>query len=108
MAFSSICLKYKTMKKPIIDSTLEELAKAITEQVLTQLAPILNHHQKDANCNEVFTRKQAIEFLSITYGTLHNYIKSGTLEPVRIPGSGRVYFNRCAVYKLLKAGKGGK
>lgn len=92
------------MKKLIVDSNLDELANAIIEHLLPKLTPLL-HQQKDQDCKDVFTRKQVAELLSISYATLHNYIKLGILERVLIPGSGRVYFNRCAVHKLLNGDK---
>jgi excisionase family DNA binding protein len=98
--------KYYFMQKPIVNSTLEELVKAVTDQVFALLAPFLNQY-KDPNCEDILTRKEVAALLSISYATLHNYVHAGTLKPVRIAGSGRVYFNRCEVYKLFNSGKGG-
>jgi excisionase family DNA binding protein len=94
------------MKTQLMNSTVEELVKAVTDQVFALLAPILSQY-KNQNCEEVLTRKEVAALLSISYATLHNYVHSGILRPVRILGSGRVYFNRCEVYKLLSAANGG-
>ena len=96
--------KFTTMKpnSGICIITCEELTLLLDERFeklasLLRSSAINNEKQKD----ELLTRKEAVEFLKISYPTLHNWTKNKVIRPVRI--GGRVYYQKAELLKFLSS-----
>ena len=75
----------------LLDERFEKLAS------LLMSARTINEKQKD----ELLTRKQAVEFLKISYPTLHRWTNSNVIKPVRI--GGRVYYQKAQLQKSISS-----
>ncbi|MEP1033633.1 helix-turn-helix domain-containing protein [Ekhidna sp.] len=62
--------------------TLEELRAVMRDE--------LQAFTKDDE--QLLTREQAAQFLSISLPTLHNWTKKGKIKCQHIPGTGRIYY----------------
>ena len=63
-------------------TTKEQLADMMREVVQTELANLIP--QSNISSDELLTRKQVAEMLSISLPTLHEWTKEGTIKAYRI------------------------
>lgn len=81
-----------------VGTTPEQLQKAITENVKSQLEELKKSFQPKTP-EEYLTRKETAELLNINLSTLHLWKKKGILKSYGL--SGKVYFKRSEVESAL-------
>ena len=85
-------------KIQFIQTTPEQLQTQIAESVKSQLLEFLEVY-KPKQPNDYLTRKEVSELFKVDLSTIHNWCKSGKLNPLRM--GARVYFLRSDVEKSL-------
>lgn len=73
------------------ETTPEELANIILKGVDARLEELKKNFQPKEP-EEFLTRKEVCDLLSISYGSLHQWVKKGLLKP--LTKGGRVYYSR--------------
>ena len=81
-----------------VQTTPEQLQKAIIEGVKTQLQDLKQHFQPKEP-NEYMTRQEVSKMLSVDLSTVHNWTKKGILTAHQI--GGRVFYLRTDVEKAI-------
>jgi len=79
-------------------TTPEQLEAQITQGVQSQLKEFLEVY-KPKQPNDYLTRKEVAELFKVDLSTIHNWCKSGKLNPLAI--GARVYFLRSDVEQSL-------
>ncbi len=80
------------------ETTPEELTNIILKGVDARLEELKKNFQPKTP-EEFLTRQQVCELLSISYGTLHQWVKKGILQP--LTKGGRVYYSRKQIIEDL-------
>jgi predicted DNA-binding transcriptional regulator AlpA len=78
--------------------TLQELVDALYP--LFQLKQVERQKQQDQSSNDLMTRKEVCELLSINFSTLWKHTKSGKLKSSGI--GNRVFYSRAQVLEAVK------
>ena len=81
-----------------VQTTPEQLQKAIIEGVKTQLQDLKQHFQPKEP-NEYMTRQEVSKMLSVDLSTVHNWTKKGILTAHQI--GGRVFYLHTDVEKAI-------
>lgn len=85
-------------KLQFIGTTPEQLQKAITENVKSQLEELKKSFQPKTP-EEYLTRKETAELLKINLSSLWNWTRKGILQSYSI--AGKVYYKRSEVESAL-------
>ncbi|MDR5591205.1 helix-turn-helix domain-containing protein [Christiangramia sp. SM2212] len=80
------------------ETTPDELTRIIFEGLDKRLEDFKKNFQPKEP-EEFLTRQEVCELLSISYGTLHQWVKKGILQP--LTKGGRVYYSRKQIVKDL-------
>lgn len=80
--------------------TQDELSNLIDSRLQIQLAELKSHLTSGGNNDELLTREQAANYLSIDLSTLHLWTKAGKLAAFGI--GARRYYRRADLNNALK------
>jgi len=86
------------MNIQFIQVTPKELEEQISNRVQKQLSEFLEKF-KPKEPTSLITRKEVADLLKVDLSTIHNYCKSGKLQPYGI--GARVYFKMSDIEKSL-------
>ena len=70
------------------------------DMLLDVYKDLLNNFQPKEP-EEYLTRHEVAEMFKIDISSVHNWVKRGKLKSYGVPGSGRVYFKRTELEKVL-------
>ncbi|WP_242131349.1 helix-turn-helix domain-containing protein [Aestuariivivens marinum] len=84
----------------LIEITPEQLQDAIVNGVNTKLDDLKKNFQPKEP-EEYLTRHEVAEMFKIDISSVHNWTKRGKIVSYGVPGSGRVYYKRSELEKLL-------
>ena len=88
----------------MIQVTPNELAYLISESVKTQIQELVNATNKEQpqNDSEIYlTRKETSTFLKVSLVTLHSWMKSGIIRPLKI--GNKTMFNKAELIKVVES-----
>lgn len=87
-------------------SNITQLHNCSPEELIQSFSKLLDKRIEDLKENfqpktpeEFLTRKQAVELLGISYGTLHDWANKGILKTLKI--GNRTYYSRKAIEETL-------
>lgn len=84
----------------LLNCSLEEVANKVSEKLLPQLEKMLSeNYYRQFSGKEFLTRKETAEFLAISLVCLHDWIKKGIIEPLKM--GNRTYFHRPTLVQQL-------
>ena len=81
-------------KEELLDMFSDQMAELVKTLLATIQTPT------DQHGSELFTRKQAAEYLHITLPTLNAWTQQGTIRAVRVQS--RVYYSKAELQRLSK------
>lgn len=74
----------------IQDATLEELAEAVSEKLMTKIKLFMNLVEESKDHDTYLTREEAAQYLSISLGTLWSWTKKGLFKSRRL--GNKIYY----------------
>ena len=74
----------------IQDVTLEELAEAVSEKLMTKIKLHMNQAEESKDHDTYLTREEAAQYLSISLGTLWSWTKKGLFKSRRL--GNKIYY----------------
>lgn len=83
----------------LVTLTTDQLKSIISEAIKTELEKI-NQVNLIEKSTDLLTRKQLMDYLSVSSTTLHNWNRDGILFPKQI--GGRVFYEKSDVLSLTK------
>jgi excisionase family DNA binding protein len=81
------------------DVTIEELAEAVSEKLMTKIRLYLNQVEESKDHDTYLTREEAAQFFSISLGTLWSWTKKGVLKSCRV--GNKVYYLKADLKKAV-------
>ncbi|WP_339686648.1 helix-turn-helix domain-containing protein [uncultured Nonlabens sp.] len=72
------------------DVTLEELAEAVSEKLMTKIRLYMNQADESKDHDTYLTREEAAQYLSISLGTLWSWTKKGLFKSRRL--GNKIYY----------------
>ena len=72
------------------DVTLEELADAVSEKLMTKIRLYMNQADESKDHDTYLTREEAAKYLSISLGTLWSWTKKGLFKSRRL--GNKIYY----------------
>ena len=83
-----------------IQVTPEQIQDAIIDGVNSKLEDLKKNFQPKEP-EEYLTRHEVAQMFKIDISSVHNWTKKGKLKSYGVPGSGRVYYKRSEIEKVL-------
>ncbi|GAK95502.1 hypothetical protein JCM19294_2284 [Nonlabens tegetincola] len=83
----------------IQDITLDELAEAVSEKLMTKIKLYLNQVEESKDHDTYLTREEAAQYFKISLGTLWSWTKKGVVKSCRI--GNRVYYLKADLKKAV-------
>lgn len=81
------------------DVSVEELAEAISDKLMTKVKLYLNQVEESKDYDTYLTREEAAQFFSISLGTLWSWTKKGILKSCRV--GNKVYYLKADLKKAV-------
>jgi excisionase family DNA binding protein len=80
----------KTKLIQVQDVTLDELAEAVSEKLMTKIRLYMNQVDESKDHDTYLTREEAAQYLSISLGTLWSWTKKGLFKSRRL--GNKIYY----------------
>jgi DNA-binding transcriptional regulator YiaG len=81
--------------------SIEEFMGMIDQKINKSLDRLLGAKGNHVADKELLTRQETADYFGVSFGTLHNWAKKGTLIPVSFEG--RVYYTREEIQTKLRS-----
>lgn len=90
------------MENKVILTTTEEILNLHTKlDSVTNRLDNLNQNFQPKEPEEYLTRHEVAQMFKIDISSVHNWTKKGKLKSYGVPGSGRIYYKRSELEKVL-------